>query len=118
MLRNIKDYIEIVGEDAVSAICKKAKNLRPNHVCHINSTFLGGGVAEILSRLIPLMSSAGGDDDWQIINGNPAFFDVTKKFHNALQGDSINLSQQKKSLYLEINKEFSSTNFKFIQNII
>lgn len=107
MLRSIGDYVEIVGDDVISTICKKAKKLRPNHVCHINSTFLGGGVAEILSRFVPLMNDAGGDDDWRIIHGNPAFFDITKKFHNALQGGPINLSQRKKKLYLEINQEFS-----------
>ncbi len=77
------------------------------HVVHINSTYQGGGVAEMLSRLIPLMNSVGVDAGWRILHGNPDFFTITKKFHNALQGEKINFSELKKSIYLETNEEFS-----------
>lgn len=106
MIRSIKDYIEIVGEDVISEIYKKARTLYSKHICHINSTFLGGGVAEILSRLVPLMNEVT-DADWRIIHGNPAFFDVTKGFHNALQGGNIELSQMKRTLYADVNQEFA-----------
>ena len=56
MIRSIKDYIEIVGDDVISDIYQKARKLYSKHICHINSTFMGGGVAEILSRLVPLMN--------------------------------------------------------------
>jgi len=103
----MEDYIEVVGDKIISAIYKKASKLYGKHIININSTFQGGGVAEILSRLVPMMNYVGVDTGWRILHGNPAFFEVTKKFHNALQGGSINLSQMKKGLYLEINQEFS-----------
>lgn len=111
MLRHIENYIEIVGAEVISAIYKKARRLYGKHICHINSTFFGGGVAEILSRLIPMMNEVGTDVDWRILHGNPAFFDVTKKFHNALQGGFINLTQMKKRLYSDVNEEFAGYTF-------
>jgi len=107
MLRSMEDYIEVVGDKVISDIYKKANRLYDRHIININSTFQGGGVAEILSRLVPMMNYVGVDAGWRILHGNPAFFDVTKKFHNALQGGDINLSQMKKRLYLDANQEFA-----------
>jgi trehalose synthase len=107
MLRSTEDYIGIVGDEVISSIYKKARRLYNKRIININSTFLGGGVAEILSRLVPMMNEVGADVDWGIVHGNPAFFEITKKFHNALQGSSINLSQIKKKIYLDINEEFA-----------
>jgi len=103
----MEDYIEVVGDKVISDIYKKANRLYDRHIININSTFQGGGVAEILSRLVPMMNYVGVDAGWRILHGNPAFFDVTKKFHNALQGGDINLSQMKKRLYLDANQEFA-----------
>ena len=61
----------------------------------------------MLSRLVPMMNQIGVDTGWRILHGNPAFYDITKKFHNALQGGNINLSQMKKSLYLDVNQGFA-----------
>ena len=107
MLRAMEDYIEIVGDKIISTIYKKASKLYDKHIINLNSTFQGGGVAEMLSRLVPMMNHIGVHTGWRILHGNPAFFGITKKFHNALQGGSINLSQMKKNLYLEINQEFA-----------
>ncbi|MBL7132092.1 MAG: glycosyltransferase [Candidatus Omnitrophica bacterium] len=113
MVRSIKDYIEIVGEKVIADIYRKARRLYNKHVCHINSTFLGGGVAEILSRLVPLMNEVT-DADWRIIHGNPAFFDVTKGFHNALQSGNIDLTDDKRALYTDVNQEFAGyTHLKY-----
>ncbi len=63
-----------------------ASRLTGKVVQHINSTFVGGGVAEILSRVVPLLGQLGIDARWNVIRGSDAFFNVTKKFHNALHG--------------------------------
>ena len=68
---------------------------------------MGGGVAEILGSLVPLMNDIGIDTGWRIIRGNSDLFDITKKFHNALQGDSIHLTEMKKNLYIRASEEFS-----------
>ena len=105
---HLDDYRGIVGDEGISLIRRKAEELYQKRVLHINSTNHGGGVAEILNSLVPLMNNVSIEADWRILNGNPNLFAVTKKFHNALQGDSINVSPIKKQLYLGANDAFST----------
>jgi len=107
-MRELDDYRKIVGDEVISQIYKKSRKLNSIHILHINSTYYGGGVAEMLSTLVPLTNNLGIDTDWRILRGSPDFFTITKKFHNALQGDSINLTDIKKRLYVQANEEFSS----------
>jgi trehalose synthase len=79
--------------------------LKHLHVVHINSTYSGGGVAELLTSLTLLMNTSGIKTGWRIIQGSPDFFSVTKKMHNALQGGKINLSRRKKRIYEEVIHE-------------
>jgi len=106
-MADVESYRDIVGDEVVSTIYKKARRLYGRHILHINSTYQGGGVAEILASLIPLMNDAGISAGWRTLHGNPDFFMVTKKFHNALQGDPINLTEMKTRLYLSTNENFS-----------
>lgn len=100
-------YREMVGDKVISEIYKKARKLYGINIIHLNSTYLGGGVAEILNSLVPLFNDIGIEAGWRIIRGNPDLFEITKKFHNALQGDKINLSAIKKELYIQASEEFS-----------
>lgn len=102
----VEAYEPFIGKEAVERILAKAKALRGLHVVHINSTFYGGGVAELLDALTMLMNGAGIETGWRVIQGGPDFFSVTKKMHNALQGSEINLSHKKK----EIFEEFAAKN--------
>jgi trehalose synthase len=106
-MKNLDDYLPVVGEKIIGDIYQKAHRLTSKHVVHINSTGHGGGVAEILNSLVLLMNDVGVDTGWRVLLGPMDFFSVTKKFHNALQGDSINLSANKKNLYLGTNNRFS-----------
>ncbi|BFI75223.1 glycosyltransferase [Sulfurisphaera ohwakuensis] len=81
----IEKYAEIIGEDELDSIVKIAEKLKGVSVLHVNSTPSGGGVAEILSKLIPLMRELGIETDWKVIRGDKDFFTVTKSFHNSLQ---------------------------------
>ncbi len=103
----LDDYRHIVGDEQISAIFRQARRLYGKRVIHVNSTYMGGGVAEMLQSLVPLMNDAGVKADWRILRGSPDFFDITKKFHNGLQGEEINLSEIKKSIYEQINEEFA-----------
>jgi trehalose synthase len=107
-MRSLEEYREIVGEEVISSIYRKARTLYGLKVININSTYYGGGVAEILNTFVPLMNEAGVEADWRILRGTPDFFDITKKFHNGLQGDSINLTQIKKRLYTQASETFAS----------
>ena len=107
-MRSLEEYRNVVGEEVISSIYRKARTLYGLKVININSTFYGGGVAEILNTFVPLMNDAGVEADWRILRGTPDFFDITKKFHNGLQGDPINLSQIKRRLYTQASETFAS----------
>ena len=107
-MRVLNDFREITGDKIISDLYKKARPLYGKRIIHINSTFYGGGVAEILNSLVPLMNDVGLDAGWRIIRGSPDFFAITKKFHNSLQGDPINLTEIKKKVYLQTNDDFST----------
>jgi trehalose synthase len=102
---SVDNYRALVGDEAVDRILGKANRLSDLHVVNINSTYYGGGVAEILSSLTVLMNAAGIRTGWRVIQGRPDFFSVTKKMHNALQGDGIDLTDKKKEIYEEVALE-------------
>jgi trehalose synthase len=106
----VEDYEPLIGGEAVERILRKAEPLRGLHVTNINSTYYGGGVAEILSSLTLLMNSAGIHTGWRAIHGPPDFFGITKKMHNALQGGDINLTEMKLHIYEEVVRENSIRN--------
>ncbi|HFA59739.1 MAG TPA: glycosyltransferase [Rhodospirillales bacterium] len=101
-LVTIEDYAPLVGEETVERILAKVRRLRDLHIVHVNSTYYGGGVAEILSSLTLLFNAAGVHTGWRVIQGRPDFFNITKKFHNALQGAEINFTELKRSVYEEV----------------
>lgn len=101
-LTGVEDYEALIGTPAVERILRKAERLRDLHVVNVNSTYYGGGVAELLSSLTLLMNAAGIRSGWRVLQGRPDFFSVTKKMHNALQGDSINLTEMKRDVYEEV----------------
>lgn len=73
-------------------------------ILHINSTRAGGGVAEILQRMLPLLRSLGIDARWEVIEGDLRFFEITKKIHNALQGREEPITDDMWQYHYEVNK--------------
>ena len=116
-IRSLDKYQEIVGESLIKKIRAEASSLSEYKMVHINSTYQGGGVAEILNSLIILLNDVGIETDWRILHGTLDFFTITKKFHNALQGEKINLSEKKKEIYYINNVNnaiFSHINHDFV----
>ena len=101
-LVTLEDYAPLVGEETVERILAKARRLADLHIVHVNSTYYGGGVAEILSSLTLLFNNCGIRTGWRVIQGRPDFFNITKKFHNALQGAEINFTELKRNVYEEV----------------
>ena len=97
----VEDYESLIGPVAVDRIRKKARLLQDVHVANVNSTYYGGGVAEILLSMTLLMNKAGIRTGWRNIYGHPDFFNVTKMMHNALQSAPIDLDETKKKIYEE-----------------
>ena len=101
-LATIESYEPLIGSAAVDRLLEKARHLHDLHIVNVNSTYYGGGVAEILSSLTLLMNAAGIRAGWRVLQGRPDFFSITKKMHNALQGAEINLSDLKCDIYEEV----------------
>ncbi|MEK6690611.1 MAG: glycosyltransferase [Nitrospirota bacterium] len=101
----IQNYIPIVGRSTIEELMALAGRLSGKVIQNINSTFTGGGVAEILTRMVPLLNQLGVDARWKTIKGSEEFFSVTKKLHNALHGRKEHISSEDFSLFLEVNKK-------------
>lgn len=99
----LKDYRKIVGDDIIDEILKEARPLRGKYVVHVNSTYYGGGVAEILDSLVYLMNEVGINAGWRQLKGSDDFFRTTKIFHNGCQGACMKLTPRIKKLYEETN---------------
>jgi trehalose synthase len=96
-LFSVEDYEPFIGLEIVDRILQEAKILQAFRIVNFNSTFYGGGVAELLSGMTLLMNSVGIKAEWRVIQGRPDFFNITKKMHNALQGADINLPRSRRA---------------------
>ncbi len=101
--KSLDSYRGIVGDHLLSDIRDLAAGLRGTRVVHINATAFGGGVAEMLQSLIPLMRDVGLEAEWQVIKGEEKFFHVTKAFHNGLQGMDLALTDDMKDVWQQYN---------------
>src|SRR4030067_1145809 len=98
------DFSQVVGQQEIDSIRTLAEGLRGMSITEVNSTSYGGGVAEILRSMVPLIRDAGLDVRWGVIEGSFEFFSVTKKIHNALQGMNVELTDDERRNYIEYNK--------------
>jgi trehalose synthase len=101
----LEAYREIAPQGIVDFLFRMAEKMQGKKIIHVNSTKLGGGVAEILRSLIPLLQSVGLEAQWEVIAGNEEFFSTTKAFHNALQGREQKIPPTMLENYLEVNRE-------------
>jgi len=99
----LEDYAEIAGHDVMRNLDQLAASLRGARVVHVNSTRAGGGVAEILEKLVPLKQALGIDAHWQTVSGPPEYYQCTKGFHNALQGLPVVLPERLLDAYERTN---------------
>src|SRR2546427_5917225 len=103
--KRLADYAEVIGEKHYEELRTLAKAAKGRSMLHVNATAYGGGAAEILQNLVPLLRDAGVDAHWAVLDAPPAFYDITKKIHNALQGMELDLSEQEKELFQEVARE-------------
>ncbi len=109
MPHSLREYTKVIGKRKVKELKEEAKELNGLTLAHVNSTLYGGGVAEILASLTYLMNDVGIEAEWRVLRADNEFFNVTKSFHNALQGQRLKLSNKAKKIYLRTNKEFAKT---------
>lgn len=106
----IDEYRAVVGDEQIDEIVRIARSLAGARVLHVNATSFGGGVAEILMTLVPLMNDLGLEADWQVIHGTDDFFRVTKNMHNNLQGMDVGWTPHMEQIWLE-NNRLNAENF-------
>ncbi len=105
MTITLEAYREVVPPGTLDLLRRLAERLQGRSLLHVNSTRVGGGVAEMLLRYLPLLRELGIETRWEVITGGDAFFHVTKSFHNALQGQEQAFSEKMLTTYVDTNRE-------------
>ncbi|MCL7486546.1 MAG: glycosyltransferase [Desulfobulbaceae bacterium] len=98
-------YSETSGQGVIDHLRQLAAPLRGMKILHVNSTRVGGGVAEILGKLVPLMQELSIDASWEVITGNDDFYQCTKAMHNALQGSRARIPRHLLDNYEQVNRD-------------
>ncbi|MFA5038806.1 MAG: glycosyltransferase [Candidatus Omnitrophota bacterium] len=104
-MAGINDYAPFVGPSTIDDLRLLADRLKGKVIQHVNSTSVGGGVAEILNRMVPLLNELGVDSRWDVIKGGDQFFQVTKKFHNALHGRNEEVTERDLEVFMETTEQ-------------
>jgi trehalose synthase len=117
MAITLRDYEDVVGSGVIEEIRILAGHVRHKSLQNINSTPVGGGVAEILTRLIPLLNELGVNATWDVIKGDEAFYSVTKAFHNALHGKKEKITDKMLEVYRE-NTAMNLRDMNFTGDVI
>lgn len=107
---SLDQYAAVVGAPEVEELHALAGPLEGSTVEMVNSTAVGGGVAELLTRLLPLMRGVGLEARWHAMDAAPEFFEVTKAFHNALHGAAY----QPGPCDFEIFREYNRRNLETV----
>lgn len=113
----LDDYEPIIGKSQLDELRQLAEPLAGKTVKMVNSTAVGGGVAEMLNRLVPLIGELQVTTNWDVITGGNDFFEITKGFHNALHGGSYDLTRQIQEVFLATNEQ-NRQRLKFDEDII
>lgn len=120
----LDDYKPLVGEPVVEELRALARPLRGTRVLHVNATAVGGGVAEMMLSLVPLMNDVGLNTEWYVLDADDRFFEVTKGYHNALQGQPTTWSGEDFDLYWQavernarkLEREFGKYDFVVVHD--
>jgi trehalose synthase len=113
----LSDYKDVVGRDVVGELYTLASHVGNRSIKMVNSTAVGGGVAEMLHRVVPLLNELGIETNWEVIKGGADFFDITKAFHNALQGKEGHFERDIFDTYLAYN-EMNYGQMRFDEDLI
>ena len=113
----LSDYAPVIGPQPIEVMQRLAEHLRKKKVKMINSTAVGGGVAEILQRLVPLFNDLGVETSWEVLKGGSEFFGITKAIHNALHGTPVELSPEMREHFLAHTRA-QAESFSFTDDFI
>jgi trehalose synthase len=114
---HLDDYQSIVGAAVIEELRFLARELKGKSVKMVNSTAVGGGVAEMLNRLVPLLGELDVTTHWDVITGGNDFFEVTKAFHNALHGSAYELTRHAQEIFLTYNEQ-NRQRMQFAEDVV
>jgi len=100
----LSSYSGISPKSDLTLLKRLADKLNGRTFLHVNSTRAGGGVAEILQRMVPILENIGINVRWEVLEGDERFFDITKKIHNALQGNAETITRDMWDYHFDVNK--------------
>lgn len=103
-MAHINEYSEVVGQDIIDELYLLSGKLAGKAVQNINSTSVGGGVAEILIRMVPLLKDLNINAHWDVIKGDEKFYNITKKMHNALHGVEVEITSEELDYFTAVNR--------------
>jgi trehalose synthase len=112
----LDDYAHIVSRSAVDELRYLARPLNKTTVKMVNGTSIGGGAAEMLNRLTPLLNELEVATKWEVITGGSDFYEVTRAFHNALQGGDLTLSKRQVDVFMMYNEE-NRRRMQFVEDL-
>jgi trehalose synthase len=104
-VNKLDDYAGLLGNEEIAELRTLASRLEGHTVQMVNSTALGGGVAEMLNRIVPLMEELKLSIHWDVITGGDDFFAITKAFHNALHGERYDLPDESFKTFLAYSEQ-------------
>jgi trehalose synthase len=113
----LADYEPLIGKGELDEIRFLAADLKGKTIKMVNSTAVGGGVAEMLNRLVPLLSEVEVPTRWEVITGGNDFFEITKAFHNALHGGEYQLTPEVKEVFLRYSEQ-NQQRLQFDQDVV
>ena len=113
----LQELQELLGAEVIDELRVLAERARRFSLQNVNSTPVGGGVAEILTKMIPLLKELGVNATWDVIKGNQSFFNVTKAFHNALHGTEETITEEMLEIFRE-NTAMNLRDFQFNGDVI
>ncbi|MGH7266001.1 MAG: glycosyltransferase [Candidatus Rokuibacteriota bacterium] len=104
-MSTLNDYREVAPRGAVDFISRMAERVKGRRFLHVSATRYGGGVAEILHRLVPMLAELGIEASWEVITGNPLFYTTTRALHRALQGTEQVVTEEMLEAYRTVNRD-------------
>lgn len=106
---SLADYESVVGPASIEQLRQLGSRVSGVRLVHVNSTREGGGVAEILGWMLPMMQELGMQATWEVVTGPPRFYEITKAIHNGLQGMPVPLGPRDWDMLRQVNEEWAAT---------
>jgi len=101
----LENYVPIIGDQKIERLLNAVQKIKGTKILELNSSAIGGGVAEMLLSGIPFLNQLGVDAEWKVIRGTKSFYETTKCIHNLLQGHGGCFTSEMERVYFQTLEE-------------